>query len=469
MYHPSSPSPNPAPGAGAASRVAPLGATTLHAALSDPRRYARQIERLHAKYLQTRELYELEQEGVSLASLVLNRRRVARLIARAVARGEYALEPARLRTLRVDGKARAVVACPLTDLLVHGVVSDVLQEAVDPLLSPCLYSYRRGLSWYRGVADFAGYVRAHRRSRPDPRTRGLYVLRRDIEAYTDAIPVGETSPLWPMLHEALERTGTADSLTPDDWRLVRAVVRPRLLTAEGAPFTRWRGAPTGQPIACVLFNLYLAPFDRELDRIPEAFYARYCDDILFAHPDPAVARAVDARIDALLAGLWLRVNPDKSRTLYLTGAGRPSAAWPEARGTTAVPFLGTRVAGDGTVSLSPQKRRRLLVDLRERARRTAAVLGPGDPDARGRAVCAVINRALNPRAALVQQRSAGLLRRAVTNRQDLRQLDYWIARIVLRAVTGARSVRAFRRIAYRTVRERWGLVSLLHARDRWAR
>ena len=63
---------------------------------------------------------------------------------------------------------------------------------------------------------------------------------------------------------------------------------------EGQLFTQYRGVPTGQPISCVLFNLYLSGLDAQLDRIPGAFYARYCDDIVFAHPDPDVVRAADA-------------------------------------------------------------------------------------------------------------------------------------------------------------------------------
>ena len=70
----------------------------LHTALADPRRYRRQIERLHAKHLTTRRLYELRQSEVSLASFFLNRSTVARLLARTVERGEYRLAPAKIRT-----------------------------------------------------------------------------------------------------------------------------------------------------------------------------------------------------------------------------------------------------------------------------------------------------------------------------------------------------------------------------------
>jgi hypothetical protein len=78
----------------------------------------------------------------------------------------------------------------------------------------------------------------------------------------------------------------------------------------------------------------------------------------------------------------------------------------------------------------------------------------------------VVERALDPRSALTQQRSAIALRRVVTDRRQLRQLDYWIARIVVKSLTGRRDARAFREIPYRTLRRDWGLVSLVAARNR---
>jgi hypothetical protein len=86
-------------------------------------------------------------------------------------------------------------------------------------------------------------------------------------------------------------------------------------------------------------------------------------------------------------------------------------------------------------------------------------------DQAGRAVCAVVNRALDPRSALTQQKSAVLLRRVVSDRRQLEQLDYWIARLVVKSLTGRRDVRAFREIPYRKLRRDWGLVSLVAERN----
>jgi hypothetical protein len=431
----------------------------LHRELGDRRRYERQIGRLHRRYLFTGELHELTQGDVSLATVASHRSRVARLLARTVRRGRYRFEPGTRRLIEVGGKDRVVYAFGLTDLVVHGVVADVILEAMTPLLSPRLYSYRKGVSWWTPTRLFADYIRDHRRALPDPRTRGLYVLRRDVDSYTDSIPVGDHSPVWAMIHRLIGPARTAD------WDLVRTVVRPDYWVEPGALATLYRGVPTGQPVASALFNLYLAELDHELAQIPGGFYARYSDDFLFAHPEPDVARRASVRIDETLDGLELEINERKRHDLYLTGAGRLSDAWPQARGTTSVPFLGTHVSAQGTVALNGEKTRGLLRELEERAMRTARAVRSADHERVGRIVCSVLNEALDHRRVLFQEPSATFLRRGETDRSHLAHVDYLLARIVVRAVTGDGSVRAFRTVPYRKIRTDWGLVSLVTSRN----
>lgn len=439
----------------------------VHACLGDPRRYERQIERLHRRYLLSARLDVLEQDGVSLARIIQGRRKVARLLARTVTRGEYRSEPATLRRIRVEDKERAVFAYRVTDAIVHGVVADLIEEQMAPLLSPGVCSYRPGISWWSAVSAFAEYVRAHRKARPQPCTRGLYVLRRDVESYTDLIPVHPRSQVWPVVKGLLTSPGSW-AISDVDWKLIETVIRPEVWIDDGLAM-RIRGVPTGQPISNVLFNLYLSRLDHTLDQLEGGFYRRYSDDLFFAHPDPRVARQADGLIDSVLAELELRVKPEKSQTFYLTGAGHASEAWPEARGTISVPMLGMRVSAQATVALSRNKLRRLIRDIEGRADRTAGMFPDANRDVRGQNICAVINRALDPRPHAFQEASAVLLRRAVTDRRQLGQIDHLIARSVLHAVGGDGGVRAFRTTPYRTIREDWGLISVLHARNKYGK
>lgn len=437
----------------------------VHAALADHRRYERQVDRLHQRHLFDGGLHRLTDGGVNLATVVMRRTEVARLLARTVSAGKYALRPAVVRQILVEGRRRTVFEYPLMDLIVHGVVADVLTELVAPRLGRSVYSYRAGRSWIEGVSAFAGYLRRHRRERPDPRTRGLYVLRRDVDAYTDSIPLGAESAIWRLLDAAMARAGGPPPAQTDQ-ALIAEVVRPTVVTDDGAVASRLRGVATGQPIASLCFNLYLSDLDRELESVPGGFYARYSDDLVFAHPDADVARGISARLDGLVAGLGLGFKAEKRRDLYLTGAGRASAEWPEARGTTSLTFLGMLVNHDGTVALGRRKTRGLLRDARRRAANTARAVAGRDEETRGRAVSGVLDALLDQHDPHLQGSAAPLLARAVTDRDQLDALDHDLARIVACAVSGRRGPRAFRSVSYRRIRAEWGLSSLRRARDR---
>jgi hypothetical protein len=437
----------------------------LHASLSDPDRYKLYIEKLHSKYALTSELYSLEQGGVSLASMAIHAKDLSRTLARTIERGNYRFSPARIEEIQVEGKTRAVFRYPLIDRIVHGTISDLIEEVTCPLLSDRLYSYRPGVSWLQPGFDLAGHVRSANVAASDPKERGLYVLRRDIHAYTDSIPVHESSSVWPKLRSAL--TNGNGGVKQQDWELVERVVRPVVKTEDGRLFRQERGVPTGQPISCVMFNFYLSDLDHEMAAIPGSFYARYSDDILFAHPDPRVVNEADALMEECIHESELSLNHEKNRNLYLNVAGRSDGtAW---KGTSGITFVGAQVTARGTISLGRSKQRHLLREIRIRALRTARGLSGRDTNTVGRAVCEVINRVLAGDGGPFQQRSASLVRRAITNREQLAQLDYWLARIVVQAVTGDPSVRGFRKVPYSRIRDDWKLVSLLHSRNRWGR
>ncbi|MEO6350272.1 MAG: reverse transcriptase domain-containing protein [Candidatus Limnocylindrales bacterium] len=437
----------------------------MHDALRDRRRYERQIDRLHQRHLFDGGLHRLTDGEVTLSTVVMHRAHVAKLLARTVELGQYELRPATIRTIVVEGRERVVFDHPVLDRIVHGVVAEALTEVIDPKLSKHVYSYRRGVSSMVGVAALARYVRRHWRDRPDPATRGLYVLRRDIDAYTDSIPVGPDSLLWTQLRGAMHKL-PGHPPSEADWRLIEQVVRPTVIGPSGQPIDRTYGVPTGQPISVVCFNLYLADIDHELSAIPGSFYARYSDDLVFAHPDAAVVRQASEVLDGRVSGLGLRLNQNKARDLYFTGSGRVSADWPETKGTTGVVFLGMRVTMDGTVALGPRKVRGLLRDARRRAANTAGALPDADVDARGRAAAAALNSLLDEDEAQLRGAPVPMLAHVVTDRKQLEELDHELALIVAMAATGLRGPKAFRTAPYRTVRSEWGLASLRRGRDR---
>ncbi|HEY8073883.1 MAG TPA: reverse transcriptase domain-containing protein [Labilithrix sp.] len=419
-----------------------LRGRSLVEALGDESRYDRQLDRLAAR-ARGRRLETLVHDGVRFAQMMQERERVVSLLARAMVDASFRPGAPRVTRARIGGKERDVARIGAIDLLAGAVVAEILAERIEPTLSDRLYSYRRGRSSWQALRSLAAFARAHRAARPDPRTRGIYVLRSDVASYTDSIPLGEGSLLLRELDEAIE-------VPPSHVAMLHALVAPR---ETGLLF----GAPTTN----VLGNLYLRSLDAKLEK--EGAYARYGDDVLFAHEDPARVREALAILKDTLAVRGLRANEKKLRVLYWNGAARASREWPEAIATTDVPFLGACVRFRGTIALAPAKWTALLGELRARVRRTARLAEEATPKGRAKLLASVVNQAFDVRSDLALPH-AGLVARLVDDRAQLGELDYWIARMIAESSGDARGVRAFREMPWHTQR-RLGLASRVRVRN----
>ena len=424
--------------------------------LAGPAIYREQMDRLEVRLAKSGRLDGLTRDEVSLRSLMLDRGATARRLAAAVADGTYDFRPGSLVVL-AGAKRRTIVSLDAADWLVHSAVAAVLTDAFEPRLSDAVYSYRAGMSNWDAAAALGAHIRAHRRDAESPEQRGLTVLRADVSSYGDSIPVAATSALWPALADWVdcEQTGPL-------WRCVERCIRPVVSGTGDGPRCRAIGIPVGSPVANPLTNLYLDPVDRML-QARGGFYARFGDDLVFAHPDPVAVREAAVELDSQLAGLRLAINADKRALVHLNAAGRPGSDGEP--GTSMVTYVGCRIGADGAIGLPAVKVREVVRDIRARLRRQARMFKGESTDAHGRAACALVTRSLDPTNPLAV-RHAGLLRAAVNDRAQLEQIDYAIAREVVASVTGDRSPRGFRRLSYHKLRSELGLVSLVVARNR---
>ena len=124
-----------------------------------------------------------------------------------------------------------------------------------------------------------------------------------------------------------------------------------------------RGLPQGGSFSTVLANLVLAEADAAVLRVAgeRAFYARYCDDVVFASASEAECRRMMSAYEDALARLELPMHPvapfvyhpaDGTRTRYYSIKSKGPFRWREARVGEEdcapwVSFLGCQVRYDG--------------------------------------------------------------------------------------------------------------------------
>lgn len=450
----------------------PSAAREFVRAISDPDRIEVQLHRLAARARGAR-VARLVQDGVRLRRLVEEPRRTSRLLGRALADGSFAPSAVTLRAARIGSKERLLAVLAPLDLVAHAVIADELARRMEPHLSPQLFSYRRGRSSWTALRAVARGVSRHRRAHADPRARGLFVLRADVQDYTDSWPIHDGAPLWPEL-QAL--TGLDDAGA--HWFMLRRLLVPEIVAA-GAPVgessppppvgVERRGVLFGAPTTNVLANLYLAPLDAEMSAVPGLLYARFGDDVFCGHPDLGVLRAAQASLEAILLARGLRLNQRKVRVLFWNGAGRRSPSAPQIEGAREVAFLGGAVSFSGGIALAPRRWSALVGDLRARVRRTAAVLRassspppPGDSEL-AQALVDVVNQSLSIDEPLATD-YAPLLAGLVSDRRQLAELDRLLALWIAEAVSQRPGVRAFRDSPWRRLRA-LGLPSLVKARN----
>jgi hypothetical protein len=422
--------------------------------LDDPKLYESAIE-----LLASRRKHEHERDdGEPSAGFVAHHaRETARRLAAEVGAGAYAFSPLTPRRAVLGGKERTLYRAGALDSIVHAALARVLQAQIEPGLGDEVHSYRSGRSQWSACRALCAYLHEHARARVDPRTRGVFVVRRDIERYGESIRVDAGSPLWPLLDAGLdaERAGYRGDLRA----FVRAALRPPVRSATLAPLAV--GIPTGLPTQPVVANLYLVALDSALAAWPGGFYARYGDDLLFAHPDRDAAEKAAQRIDEQLAQLGLALNASKSRALWLTRTGGPHPRAPTCDAAQRVPYLGFDVGFEGA-RLRADKRRALWLSLRARLDNTSRLLARADERTRADALCAAARAALDRRSALAD-RYAGWLDVEIVSLEDLKQLDHMLALAVAERVSSQRGVRAFRACPPARLYREHGLPSLVRA------
>lgn len=428
-------------------------ATTLHQANT----YLREIEHLQQKLIVRNRLYDTLQDDVSFYQFCMNSKQLAEILANSIKSESYAFTPAKPRIIQTRTKQRTVYKFAITDRLVQFALHHCLTPYVKELISESVYSYIPGRSNFQAARKVAQYIKQH---------ESVFALRSDIVAYTDNIPTDPSSQLWQQLDHLLCLMDPSHDIGNYIRSLVTNSIRPCIEQYKGHSYQMTTGLPQGAPMTTIAANLYLQPIDNLLSSIPNGCYARFGDDLLFLHTEKSVLLEAEDLLNKQLTKLKLYRNAKKDEYRYITSNGRRHVDMAPFRNSHFMPFLGFSVNHNGTLGIGQHITHRLLRSLKRRIRNTITLTSSRPSNEHGPLICAMLNKNLMSLDPLNEPRLKMLLD-YTTDRQQLKQLDYQIALYLAQQLSGLRSVKAFRKISYRTIRNEWGLESLSQVRNRF--
>ena len=294
----------------------------------------------------------------------------------------------RIKTLAENEKKRAYRCLAtfdkLEDRVILGRLAAYLRDAVDPLLLPCAYAFRKDGARYSYLAA----VKSLQKYRTKYQHQKLYVAECDIQKFFDCInhdaildafdafaqrlKAGKTpidARVRPLLISYLNAyafpqnlDNSCDPIIQGNRRFVQALPAKDLERLyPGTLLSSLRlGIPQGGALSPVLANLVMDAADRAvLADDEQLFYARFCDDMIIVHPDKRkCAEALDRYLAAIQL-LRLPAHHLRKRVTYgkeyFEAKSKGPVAWEsvkrEQQGTPWVSFLGFHVHTDGTVRI----------------------------------------------------------------------------------------------------------------------
>ena len=273
----------------------------------------------------------------------------------------------------------------LLDRVILSRMTAYVRDVLEPSLTEHCYSFRSdpSISHQLAVARLQEW-RWAMTARPESapyRAAPMFVAECDIVKFFDSIS-----------HDVVRRCWDGMGFDARAGKVLEAYLG--VYAADGAdaqkrvpPSVARRGLPQGGSLSTVLANLVLRVADAAVQKVDDGqlFYARFCDDVVFAHPSEEGCRRAMEAYAVALRGLDLPLHPvedfvyrpaDGSTTEYYSIKSKGPFRWRAAevgeRGCAPwVSFLGSQIRYDGETRIRKES---IEKHIRSLGRETAAAV-----------------------------------------------------------------------------------------------
>ena len=192
-----------------------------------------------------------------------------------------------------NGKKRPLGIPAVKDRVIQQSLACALSDIYEPHFSDYSYGFRKGRSQHDAMNKVLEYLNDGYQ----------WVIDLDIEKYFDTV---NHDKLVSILRERVK-----DDIT---LHLIRSILKSGIME-DGLVSPSEEGVPQGSPVSCVLSNIYLDKFDKELEARGLRF-VRFADDVnIFVKSEMSAERVMKSISSWLERKLFLKVSATKTKVV----------------------------------------------------------------------------------------------------------------------------------------------------------
>lgn len=192
-----------------------------------------------------------------------------------------------------NGKKRPLGIPAVKDRVIQQSLACALSDIYEPYFSDYSYGFRKGRSQHDAMNKVLEYLNDGYQ----------WVIDLDIEKYFDTV---NHDKLVSILRERVK-----DDIT---LHLIRSILKSGVME-DGLVSPSEEGVPQGSPVSCVLSNIYLDKFDKELEARGLRF-VRFADDVnIFVKSEMSAERVMKSISSWLERKLFLKVSATKTKVV----------------------------------------------------------------------------------------------------------------------------------------------------------
>lgn len=192
-----------------------------------------------------------------------------------------------------NGKKRPLGIPAVKDRVIQQSLAQALSDIYEPHFSDYSYGFRKGRSQHDAMNKVLEYLNDGYE----------WVIDLDIEKYFDTV---NHDKLVSILRERVK-----DDIT---LHLIRSILKSGIME-DGLVSPSEEGVPQGSPVSCVLSNIYLDKFDKELEARGLRF-VRFADDVnIFVKSEMSADRVMKSISSWLERKLFLKVSATKTKVV----------------------------------------------------------------------------------------------------------------------------------------------------------